>query len=253
MICTIDTNNDLQTIKNGADVQLITSKVPNSNIWSHVNAQYSEVLSTTFQVAKLHDCSNNTYDSYFTKQEQQAINRWLNRLDNYYPFRIVQDGFNNVYYNAQINVNKIELLGKVIGFELTITTDKPYGYFEQQNLNFLVSPQIPYSFLSLSDDVGFDDITLTITCLDNGELTISNTMSNQSMIIKNCKKNEVITIDTRLRKVTSSIRTKADILEDFNFVWLKIGNTRKNRLNQISSNMQCKISLSYYPTCKLSF
>ena len=252
IICSFDGGGGVESVRNGADVNLTTSRVPNSKVWNHVNAQYNEVLTVTFQVAKLM-CDDNVQDPYFSVQEQRAINRWLNRLDNYYPFQIIQDGFGNIYFNAQINVNKIEFGGRVIGFELTVTTDKAYGYFEKQTLKFPLDKNGTYSFVDLSDDIGTVDIVMKITCAEAGDLTLTNSLTQQTMFVDDCSAGEVITIDTEKRKITSSIRTNAEMLKNFDFTWLNIGNTKDDKTNSITSTLPVGIELVYYPVCKISF
>lgn len=256
IICTFDNAGDITTMRNGADVNLVTSRIPSSNIWNHVSAQYSEVLSVTFQVAKKPACDGSDQNPYFAPHEQRAINRWLNRLDNYYPFRIIQDGYEKIYFNAQINVKKIETGGKVAGFELTVTTDRPFGYYERQELVFPIEPAVgvyTYSFIDMSDDIGTEDAIIEIKCMESGELCIMNDLMQKTMLIKNCVEGEVITIDTLLRKIKSNKRDTSQLLKDFNFVWLTVGNTPDSKTNNISSNLAVDMKISYCPVCKISF
>lgn len=248
IICSFNGSGDTQSIRNGADVKLTTSKSPSSNVWHHVNAQYDEVLSTTIQVMKL-DCKNK--ERHFTVQEQETINRWLNRLDGYYPFQIIQDGYENIYFNAQINVNKIEIGGHVVGFELNIITDKPYGYFETQKINFQLSENEKFNFFDKSDEVGNFDILMKVTCLSSGSLTVTNALTRQSFTIDGCVVDEIINIDTENRKLSSSVRTNAELLKSFNFKWMTIGNTRTDRKNIISSTLPVDIEIIYNPICKI--
>lgn len=250
MICTFDGTGGTASFRNGADVTLTTVRAPGSNTWNHVYSQYSEVLSATFQISKI-PCKNK--DLYFDAIEQRAINRWLNRLDKFYPFRIIQDGYDNIYFNAQINVNKIELNGRVIGFELTITTDKPYGYFEEQELLFDIAADGSYSFVNISDDIGRNDTRLKITCLADGSLTINNSATTETLTLLNCSNNEVIEFDTQNKKITSNMRTNADLLKAFNFKWLYISNTMESRRNTLTFSLPARVELHYHPVCKISF
>lgn len=249
IICSFNGSGGTRSVRNGADVKLTTSKSPSSNVWHHVNAQYDEVLTCVIQVMKF-SCGNEE-NRYFTVQEQETINRWLNRLDSYYPFQIVQNGYENIFFNVQINVNKLELGGQVIGFELTVTTDKPYGYFETQNINFHLEANGEYNFFDQSDEVGNFDVLMKVTCLDNGTLTVSNSLTGQSFTVDGCMTNEIISIDTENRKLSSSIRTNAELLKSFNFKWMTVGNTRTDRKNVISSTLPVDIEIVYNPICKI--
>lgn len=253
MICSFDNSNGIETIRNGADISLTTTRSPGSNVWNHVYGKYDEVLTTTFQIIK-NTCDNDS-NRYFDTIEQRAINRWLNRLDKFYPFQIVQDGFEDIYFNAQINVNKIEICGNVVGFELTVTTDKPYGYFKEQELNFSVSGGGSYSFVNISDDIGRIPAKIKVTCLTSGDLTIANDITNTTLSLKNCTNGEIIEVDTKKKKITSSMegRNLAELFKDFNFKWFYISNTMETRKNTLTFSIPCNVQITYDPICKISF
>lgn len=252
MICSFNGSGSTESVKNGADITLTTVKVPGSNTWNHVCGQYDEALTATFQIAKRTNLSQNPY---FDAVEQRAINRFLNRADKFYPFCIIQDGFENIYFNVQINVNKIEFNGRVAGFELTVTTDKPYGYFKEQILTFQVPQNGSYSFVNLSDDIGRIPVSAAIKVLSSGTLDITNSQTGTTFSLQNCVENEVISFNSETKQITSNLpaRTTAELLKNFNFQWLYISNTRDARKNTLTFSLPCEAAITYHPICKISF
>lgn len=250
MICSFNGPGGMESMRNGADIALTTVKVPGSNTWNHICGNYEEVLTTTFQIAK-----SDSQNPFFDAVEQRAVNRFLNRPDKFYPFRIVQDGFEDIYFNAQINVNKIEFGGRVAGFELTVTTDKPYGYFKEQSLTFQVPQNGSYSFVNLSDDIGRIPVSAIVKVLGSGTLDIANSQTGTTFSLQNCTENEILSIDSKTKQITSNLpaRTAAELLKNFNFKWLFISNTINARKNTLTFSLPCEVTLTYNPICKISF
>lgn len=250
MICSFDSSNSVENIRNGADIEITTTRTPGTNEWRYISSQYSEVLTTTFQIAKK-ICDINT-DKYFSIAEQRLINRWLNRRDGFHIFRIIKEGYENVYFEAQANVNKIELLGEVIGFEVTVTTNRPYGMFLEQLHKFTVQKNGSYRFVDISDEIGHNYPHITIKVLEDGNLNIKNSICEDITTIQNCTKDEVITIDNNNRTLFSSVRG-VSVMDAFNFKWLKIENNLNTKFNTFTFSLPCEVILTYKPICKISF
>lgn len=128
-ICDINVNsNDINIVNNAAKITPVLVRSAGSDVWQYVKGNYDEALSATIKVIK-NPCNDD--NQYFSVYEQREINRWLNKRDKFYPFKIIKDGYENINFNVQINVSKIEIYDKVIGFELEIITDKPYAYLDE--------------------------------------------------------------------------------------------------------------------------
>ena len=89
-----------------------------------------------------------------------------------------------------------------------------------------------------------------ITCNEAGNLTITNSADNELCIINNCIKGEVITIDCQHRMITSD-KLAHNIANDFNYNFIKLINTYKNRDNYYSSTLNINITMSYSPVRKV--
>lgn len=156
------------------------------------------------------------------------------------------------YYNASFNVQKIYVGKNLIGISVTMETDSPVGYGQTQTYRYTVTDQKKEFLLSdVSDEIGCIYPDLKIVIDRPGDLTISNTTFNTTTIIKNCKVDETITIkgDTQIIQ-TDSDEHKQTLTKDFNFEFLKIGNTIKSRQNRITFSLPCKVELTYTPSIK---
>lgn len=252
MICSFDGNNDNSDIANGADIEFTTVKASTDDVHRHINGAYGEVLSTTFSIAKM-NCRN-TSDIYFSVAEQRDINRWLNRKDGFYPFKLVQTDYDTITFNVRINVKKKEINGMVAGFILEITSDKPYAYYKEQKITFTAnSNNYQRMVFDVSDDVGRTDIVMKVTTSSACNLSITNLTMNETLTIKNCSAGETITIDTQNQRILSTVRTTPELLKNFNFVWLNICNTRTDKRNMLKFSHPCSVELTYNPACKISF
>ena len=251
MVCTIGSSNGVETYENGANIEMTTVNVPGSTRWVYLSGKYTEVLTCTFQVCK-NPCT--TSSDTFTSEELRFFNRWLNRNDGYHKFKLVSKedpGYAEFYYNAQLNVKKIEFAGSVIGLEITVTCDAPFGYFEPQKIIMnLTDDNLQYVYIDESDEVGSLYPKFEIMCNGTGDFIISNSLSGKQAKISNCKKNELITIDSEHKIIMSSLRN-GDIIKDFNFGWLDVVNKFDNRKNVYISNLPCTITMTYSPIAKI--
>lgn len=250
IICSFNGSDGVETVRNGADIEMVTLKTPGTNEWRYIGSQYNEVLSTTFQITKK-TCNRND-NEYFTVEEQRLINRWLNRRDGFHEFRIIKEGYENIYFEAQANVDKIEFSGKVVGFEITVTTNRPYGLLSEQIHKFMTSDNNSYNIIDISDEIGYIYPHTTIKILEDGNLTIKNSVNDEAIIVQNCRKDEIITMDNKNRLLTSSLRG-VSVMDNFNFKWLKIENNLEKRMNTLTFSLPCEVVLRYKPVCKISF
>ena len=114
-----------ETISNGSNIEFTSINPAASPFWHHYSTKYTEPISATIQICKF-NCDDFN-DNVFSPTEISNIMRWLNREDGYHKFKLVNDDC-NYFFMAQINVSQIVIGGNCVGFELTITTDKPFAY-----------------------------------------------------------------------------------------------------------------------------
>lgn len=219
---------------------------------SLASAKYDTCYTTSFEIFK-NPKIHRGKEMVITSDEFRDIMRWLNRRE-YLPFFFIPKSGDEAekHYNASFNVQKIYVGKNLIGISLTMETDSPVGYGQTQTYRYTVTDQKKEFLLTdISDEIGCICPDLKITIERAGDLTISNTTFNTTTEIKNCKVDEVITIkgDTQIIQ-TDSDEHRQTLRNDFNYEFLKIGNTIKSRQNRITFSLPCKVELSYTPTIK---
>ena len=139
--------------------------------------------------------------------------------------------------------------GNVIGLELEMITNRPFGVMEDTVVN--IKNEIENgveNFYSISDDEGFIYPKTKITIKQDGDLKISNIFVQRDTIIKNCKAGEVIEMDYPVIK--SSLESHK-IQNDFNWNFFRIENKFKDKRNLIQISIPCEIEMIYSPIAKI--
>lgn len=205
---------------------------------------------------------------YFTDEETIKIVRWLNQKK-YHKFKMIDsDGqFPNIYYNGSFNVRLLTLANRVIGMSLDFTSDAPFGRYEPISHFMDFSVELPissgnvlgeYILYDQSDEAGYIyPDNLEIEVLENGDLTIHNTLDDEDVIIRNCTSGELITLDGK-NKIIQSNQPHPTLYNDFNYHFFRIinnyGECDENDTysqNIYTVSMKCRISFSYSPIAKI--
>lgn len=188
---------------------------------------------------------------YLTPSEVSELQRWLCRKS-YHPFKINQDNYRNLYWNAVFTAKQMNINGKIAGLELTMYTDAPYAYHDEIVHEFDFNRQdmdaagsfIPKYFHNISDTEGHLYPDLEIRIAQNGALNLS--FNGRLTEIANCREREIITIRGSQQIISTSDKTH-EIAKDFNFVFPRIERNYEDNKNYISADLRCSITLKYSP------
>lgn len=241
MLCSFDGGSN-DTISVGSNLIFNTVKTNGSDRNYFVNYAYEEPLTTTFQICKK-NCGGE--EKYITSEELTSLLRWLCRKDGYHKFEIYQNGYKGTYFMGSFNQpNQIKVGGLIVGLELTLVTDSPYGY-EDIEFDFTTTASVGYSIFNLSTETGhLYPIEFDCKCLESGDLQIHNSIEDRTTEIKNCVKDEIITLDGNHKIIETSVPTHK-IYNDFNYNYFRLGNTYNNNLNTITTSIPCEIHIKY--------
>ena len=245
LICEFNTSG-LVTSSNGSQVTLNTVSTLRGSKHELVSSEYTERIEATFQICKS-ACDNETMEISAT--ELRDIARWLNRKS-FFPFRFIGDSeYEDVYFNASFNLQKIKLGGSLIGIELSMITDMPFGYKAPITLTLTNSSKNGTATITdESDDEGFIYPHTEITLRSAGNLTIHNALENRDTYIANCSSGEVITMDY---PIISTSTSSHEIQNDFNWNFFRIANTFENSVNNLTISLPCTIKITYSPSVKI--
>ena len=252
IICSFDGTSGSETVSAGSKITFNTVPMHYGKKYSLTGTQYDECVQATFTIAK-NPCDYDDFnDMKITNDEYRGMMRWLNRRE-FLKFQIFDEEENTrdaCYYNASFNIEKVLIGGVLYGLTLTMETDKPFGYGEEQIFVYDINDTSKeYILYDISDEIGYVHPYLVIECKADGDLTLKNLTEECLVEIKGCKSGEVITMDGNTQIVSTTYNSHA-IYDDFNFEFFKIGNTFDNRENVITSTLPCILEIRYEPIIK---
>ncbi len=247
IICSFNGSSDFDTVDAGSKIQFNTVSRHRGKLYSLVGTEYAECITATIDICK---DPNTNDDLQITNDEFRGLARWLNRAE-FLKFRLIYDDDRTVcYYDASFNIEKIMVNNSLYGLELSMETNKPFGYGEEVIEILDISDTTSSLSLSdMSDEIGYIYPDLKITCNEAGDLKLFNSATGANMLIKNVSVGEVITVKGAEHIISSSLSSHK-IYDDFNFDFFTIGNSYSSRENSIQSSLKCNIKLSYFPIIK---
>lgn len=244
MICKFGSDG-LQTISNGSQITFNTVSTLHGAKHELTSVEYDGCLEATIQI-----CKNPCFceDIEITLKDVRKLSSWLNRKE-FLKFKLLDDEYLNLYFEASFNINKIESDGKIVGLELNMITNRPFALQETKIITIKNLEENGVKTINdVSDAEGYIYPHMEITINQDGDLSIYNDLEERTMLIKNCKVGEVITLDYPIIKSTLNSHK---IQNDFNWSFFRIANTFKNKCNELTISIPCTIKLSYSPIAKV--
>lgn len=249
IICDFNASSGANIVNAGSKITFNTVSRNKGKKYSLTGTQYDECIQATFHICKNPDIYD---DLSITDDEYRDLKRWLNR-DEFLPFQILDEDYldrETCYYEASFNIDKVKINEVLYGLELVMETNKPFGYGREQSIVLeITDASKTYTVNDMSDEIGYLYPSMIITCNADGNLSVKNETENCLMVINNCSAGEVITVYGDIQHITSSLNSH-HIYDDFNYEFLRIGNTFNNRQNKITVSLPCKIELNYSPIIK---
>lgn len=245
ILCNFGGSKGLETVSDGCQITFNTVPVLGGTKHHLANVEYEECLEDVWQICK-HSCNGGIQE--ITETEHRQITRWLNR-EKFLKLKILDEAHIDLYYEAYFNISKIEIDGKLFGFELEVKTDAPFAFKDVRTItvkNLEVNGK--HSVNDTSHKEGYIYPYTEITVNQDGNLKIHNAIENRDTIIENCVANEVITMDYPI--IQSSISSH-NIQNDFNWNFFRIANTFENSRNDLTISLPCSIKIKYSPIVKV--
>lgn len=221
-------------VPSGGKVTFNTSKAANNKKWNFHGSHYDDELTLTFQIARINLNKLPQNILPITSFEKAYYMRWLCRKDGYKYLRFLEHGYENIFYNAKIDLEWIVYGGCTYGAELNVTCDAAFGYSLLQTFETRVSSGNSFTIYNDSDEIGsIIPQLIEIKILSDGDFRLRNSMSSLCMVdylelsddtvIKNCKNNEIITINGETKQIASNLASH-DIANCFNYVYPRLFN-----------------------------
>lgn len=244
VICKFDSSG-VETVTNGSTITFNTVSTMRGVKHELTSVEYADCLTATFQICKNLCLDKNEEVSL---EDARDIMRWLNRKG-FHKFKLLESEYTGIYFEASFNVSKIEVGGRLCGFELEMFTNRPFAIHEPATVFIKneVANEIK-SVYSKSDDEGYVYPNMEITIVESGDLEIYSIREDRTMVIRNCVAGEVITVNY---PIISSSLSSHKIQNDFNWRFFRIASSFKNRLNEIKISIPCTIKMTYSPVVKV--
>lgn len=253
MVGHIDDNSGVKQIDVGCDITFETVKNNHSSAHSITSSKYDSVYKAEFEIIKI-SCKNNHDDVYTTPLELRDLIRWLNVRGHYKfkPFDTNSDGLDVSYYGS-FNIKELAIAGRLVGLSLSFTSNAPHGFDDVIELQFeTYSENETITIYGDSDDSAIIYPDVSVRCLTDGTLRISNLTSGNSLVVENCSANETITFDGEHKLiVTDNESHKETLYDDFKYDYLDILIERFECENIYEVSIPCEISISYLPLRKV--
>ena len=245
ILCNFGGSKGLETVSDGCQITFKTVPVLGGTRHNLTSAIYEDYLESVWQICK-HSCKGDIQE--ITESEHREITKWLNQKK-FLKLKILDDSHIDLYYEAAFNVSKIEIDGRLFGFELEVCTNAPFAYKDPKTIvvkNLEVNGK--HAVNDISHEEGYIYPYTEITVNADGDLKVFNAIENRETVIKNCVAGEVITMDYPVIK--SSISSH-NIQNDFNWVFFRMANTYENSRNDLTISLPCTIKIKYSPIVKV--
>lgn len=251
IVCKFDSGG-LDTVDNGSRLSFNTVATLGGQRHKLTSVQYEDCLESVIQICK-YSCTTDIQE--ITPVEFRELTKWLNRKT-FLKFKPLSEEYIDLYYEAKIDVSRIELDGKLYGLELTITTNTPFALKESKT--FIINNKVKDGKHSINDTSYDEGYIYPYTEITIGDLTdvpekernlnIYNALEDRNIYVANVSTGEVITMNYPI--IQSSISSHK-IQNDFNWNFFRIANTYDNSRNDLTISIPCTMKIKYSPIVKV--
>lgn len=188
----------------GADVNLYTQQIYRRPKLYLTGVQQSPALSIPIDI---------NVPVELSATEDSVISKWLFGSLNYKKLQIVQPDMQYVYYNCIIAGKQTKRVGNIIrGYSGVISCDSPFAWEFPKTIsrsynehNYLSVDSFVINNTSDNADYTYPTVSFTMNSY-GGDLSIINSSdSNRNFLFTGLLPNEVITVDSDLQIITSSL------------------------------------------------
>lgn len=286
MIICIFGDKGLDTVSNGATITFNTVPTLGGAHHKLTSVSYEDCLETTIQICQ-NPCVGEVIE--ISSVAFRELTKWLSRKK-FLKFKILDEDHIDLYYEAKIDISRIEIDGKLIGLELNILTNRPFALKEPRNIS--VKLKEVYGWEEYKDGVwlGYATSTDENAYPHNGAPTedgyqhiylgeiyegfINDTSYEEGYIYPRTEitinqdgnlkiynaiedRNTYIAncvageVITLDYPIIQSSVSSHNIQNDFNWNFFRIANTYENSRNDLIVTLPCSIKIEYSPIVKV--
>lgn len=218
-----------------------TIKQALSDVSRKVGHVYDANLTTTFNIMKNPCIFTDTF--YLSNDDISELTKWLVRKQyKYFRFMDEEDTTDEVWFKVQNTVEKIREGDHIIGLAVTVNANAPYGFTRVVKDAWVGTEK---KIVVHSDEEGYIYPDMIIVPQESGSLEITNEYENRTMIVNNVVAGEILTVYGDGVNQIITDRADHDLSSDFNYVFFRLCNQFGKYRNDITTNMECDITLTY--------
>lgn len=254
IVCDFNYPNGAATSNEGAELKLKTVPRRYGRSHSKVGSSYDNCLTASFDICKNPDVYD-VSEREISDDEYRDIVRWLNR-NKFIPFRAIDDTCQSesCWFKASFNTAQIRIAETLYGVHLTMETDAPFGFGQQLTFKKVLGSGQSITVYDMSDDIGFFCPYVSVKVLGNKDgAQIESDLTGTVTTFKHLYENETIEMNGNTMIVESTfapVNRPTSLTDDFNYDFVAIGNEYDNRVNNLTVNFSCEITISYSPIIK---
>lgn len=248
VICSFDSIG-LENVSAGSVISFNTTPINYGQKFMLTSSEYDECLNIEFDICKDPCVVSSVEEQYFSLPEQREIMRWLNR-SKFYKFKIIDEDYEDIYFEGSFNIEKIESCGQCVGMHLKFESNRPFGVHEDIVYDFEIDANGSYTIDNISDDDKYIYPDIKITCNASGTLSITNSFDGRVFEIKNCSKDEVIIINRQMI-LTNSAAHYNTLASDCNYNFIRLCNSYSNHENTLTFSLPASVQMKYNPIRKV--
>ena len=254
VMCHINTESGLRDVDIGCDITFNTVKNNHSSVQYITSSSYDNVYSMSFDIIKS-KCDRDRDDIYLTSEEVRRLITWLNRRE-YRKLKLINatNADMSINYYGSFNVKQIMMGDNIIGLSLTFTSNAPYGFADEIYLKYDITSENEHFYLSGDgDELGNIYPKVTVTFKQDCEnFSILNVTTGTTLFLKNCLKDETITIDGEHKIILTNTPEHNTLYNDFNYEYLDIQVADDDfSENMYEVSAPCLITIEYSPIRKV--
>lgn len=259
MICNFG-NRDSE-ISNGSKIEFNTVSTRYGSYFLNAGASYSEALTIKFSVCK-NPCYTRTGSlEPIVISESTSLMRWLNTKTMKY-LKLYDEEYENINFQGSFtDIERVEYNGKLYGFNLTFTTNRPFGVGDAVTRHFSIGEGGSALLYDLSDEIGYIYPIIYIVIKQAGNLVLTFDGGEKTITeINNVEVNDNIYLEYPCIYQGAGessnghfkfIYENNKFTNNFNFVFPKISNSEGKRINNITSNLDIDLTIRYCPIRKV--
>lgn len=251
-----------------SNMTFTTIKGARTDSLKSIGYSYEEPYSTTFTIMK-NPCVYDNDEQHLTRDDISEMVRWLSQKQ-FKWFRFIDDNDNDeIWYKAQIKINKATAGDYCYGLQLVVTTNAPYGFTREitktvNNLNNGDIIEIPIN----TDEFGefYPNVNITINGSVAGSKDVSfknitaydeGAESSATTLVKNCINGEELDFWGEGVMQFETTNASHDLEKDFDYrfpVLVATPGVSSNVIEiEIPNTITCNVTYKYRGIRKVGF